>query len=60
MMDFRWMQIYLRDGYHCPLSDLPFEKQGDMSAVVPHCAHILPFSLNDKVRYCPIVYHWEI
>lgn len=37
----------LRDGGHCPLTGYPFFPPG---AVIPRCAHIIPFSINSKTQ----------
>ncbi|KAI9510124.1 hypothetical protein F5148DRAFT_1374740 [Russula earlei] len=40
--------IFLRDGTRCPVTG--FEMFGDDQAVIPRCAHIIPFSVHSKTH----------
>jgi hypothetical protein len=44
------MQVYARDGYFCPLTGASFGSEPGIRPVSPQCAHILPFTLRNKVR----------
>ena len=58
MTDFDWMQVYACDGYFCPVTDQPFGEHPDIEPITAQCAHILPFSLHDKVCFCVITFQW--
>jgi len=37
--------VLRRDGPSCPITRMPFDGDG---SVIPHCAHIIPFSFHDR------------